>query len=62
MSEEFEVSFDAIAKKIDSADLYLPRPEFKKLLASYRYFPILTFSGGHSISPGSFVGGPWIPY
>jgi hypothetical protein len=38
MSEEFEVSFDAIVKKIDSADLYLPRPEFKKLLASYRYF------------------------
>jgi hypothetical protein len=38
MSEEFEASFDAIVEKIDSADLYLPRPEFKNLLASYRYF------------------------
>jgi hypothetical protein len=42
MSEEFEVSFDAIVKKIDSADLYLPRPEFKKRLASYRYFRLFS--------------------
>jgi hypothetical protein len=40
MSEEFEVSFDAIVEKIDSADPYLPRSEFKNLLASYRYFSL----------------------
>ncbi len=40
MSEEFEMSFDAIMKKVGSADPYLPRPEFKNLLASYRYFSL----------------------
>jgi hypothetical protein len=59
MSEEFEVSFDAIVEKIDAADPYLPRPEFKNLLALYRYF--ILFLGGPSISPESFIRGPWVP-
>jgi hypothetical protein len=58
MSEEFEVSFDSIVKKIDSADLYLPRPEFKNLLATYRYLRLFC---GPSLWSGSFIRGPWIP-